>query len=166
MIELAKISQLNEILGMTDACRIAMEAKGIFQWTIDYPSRKAFERDIERNELYVLRKEGEIIGCIVISTFMDSEYESVSWLTPNKQNYYIHRLGIHPEYQGQGLAQGLMDFAENYAKEHHAVSVRLDTFSQNQRNQKFYEKRGYQKLEDIYFPNQSEYPFHCYELIL
>ncbi|MGM0391936.1 MAG: GNAT family N-acetyltransferase, partial [Bacteroidota bacterium] len=30
----------------------------------------------------------------------------------------------------------------------------------------FYESRGYQKLGDIYFPKQSEHPFHCYELIL
>ncbi|HET8854785.1 MAG TPA: GNAT family N-acetyltransferase, partial [Salinimicrobium sp.] len=45
-------------------------------------------------------------------------------------------------------------------------SVRLDTFSQNQRNQKFYVKRGYSRLGDIYFPKQSEFPFHCYEKII
>jgi ribosomal protein S18 acetylase RimI-like enzyme len=166
MIQLAKISEINEILSMTDACRMAMEAKGIFQWTLDYPSRKAFEQDIEREELYVLRKGSDLIGCIMVSTFMDEEYESVKWLTPNSKNYYIHRLAVHPEFQGQGLAQQLMNFGENHAKKHIALSVRLDTFSQNQRNQKFYEQRGYQRLGDIYFPKQSEHPFHCYELVL
>jgi len=166
MIQLAKISQLNEILTITDACRIAMEANDIYQWTTKYPSRKAFENDIKRNELYVLQHNEKTVGCIVVSTHMDEEYRSVPWLTENKHNYYIHRLAVHPEYQGKGFAQRLMDFAENYAMENNALSVRLDTFSQNKRNQKFYEQRGYTKLKDVFFPKQSEHPFHCYELVL
>jgi len=59
-----------------------------------------------------------------------------------------------------------MHWAETYAKDKGYQSVRLDTFSQNKRNQKFYETRGYQKLGDIFFPKQSEHPFHCYELLL
>jgi len=59
-----------------------------------------------------------------------------------------------------------MNFAENHARKNGFTSIRLDTFSQNTANQKFYETRGYQKLGDIYFPKQSEHPFHCYELIL
>jgi ribosomal protein S18 acetylase RimI-like enzyme len=59
-----------------------------------------------------------------------------------------------------------MSFAEKKAKEKQYDSVRLDTFSQNLGNQTFYEKRGYKKLGDIYFPKQSKHPFHCYELIL
>lgn len=166
MIEPAKISQIPKILSMTDACRIAMEANGIYQWTTAYPSKQAFEKDIERNELYVFLQDNEIVGCVVISLFMDEEYRSVNWLTENTNNYYIHRLGVHPKYQGKGFAQQLMAFAENFARENNALSVRLDTFSQNKRNQKFYEQRGYAKLGDIFFPKQSQHPFHCYELVL
>jgi len=166
MIQLAKISQIPEILSMTDACRLAMEANGIYQWTTEYPSKKAFENDIERNELYVFLRDNDIIGCIVISLFMDEEYRTVDWLTENGTNYYIHRLGVHPDFQGLGFAQRLMDFGENFARQQNALSVRLDTFSQNKRNQKFYEQRGYTRLGDIFFPKQSEHPFHCYELVL
>ena len=74
-------------------------------------------------------------------------------------------MAIHPEHQRKGYAKKLMDFAEATAKENNATSVRLDTFSQNHRNQKFYEARGYQKLESIYFPKQSKHPFYCYELV-
>ena len=59
-----------------------------------------------------------------------------------------------------------MDFTENYASKNNFKSIRLDTFSQNKRNQLFYEKRNYTKLEKIYFLNQSEYPFYCYEMII
>ncbi|WP_405384695.1 GNAT family N-acetyltransferase [Maribacter sp. LLG6340-A2] len=166
MIDLAKLSELHEILQVTDDCRIAMEKKGIYQWTTAYPSRKAFKNDIERKELYVLKNNLTIIGCVVLSTHMDVEYTPVSWLTPNTANYYVHRLAVHPNFQGKGYAQRLMDFAEDFALKNKAISIRLDTFSQNKRNQKFYEQRGYVKLGDIFFPNQSEHPFHCYELVL
>jgi len=97
---------------------------------------------------------------------MDEEYKPIQWLTPNGNSTYIHRLSVHPDLQGKGLAQEMMDFAENYSRKNNFASVRLDTFSQNKRNQRFYEQRGYQKLGDIYFPKQSRHPFHCYELVL
>jgi ribosomal protein S18 acetylase RimI-like enzyme len=87
-------------------------------------------------------------------------------LTPHGDNLYIHRFAIHPTQQGTGKAQFFMEFAESYAIENNYCSIRLDTFSKNLRNQKFYELRGYKKLSDVYFPNQSVYPFHCYERIL
>lgn len=166
MIRSAKISEIDEILAITKACAAFMIKNGIFQWNEHYPSKQAFENDITRNELFVLEKEEKIIGAVVISDFMDDEYVPIKWLTPNKKNIYIHRLFTHPESQGKGYARKLMDFAESYAKENDFASVRLDTFSQNKRNQKFYEARGYTKLGDIFFPKQSNHPFHCYELVL
>ncbi|MGC1516239.1 MAG: GNAT family N-acetyltransferase [Maribacter sp.] len=166
MITPAKISQINQILTLTTACRMHMESKNIFQWTTAYPSENVFVEDIARKELFVYLLQKEIIGCIVVSTRMDAEYEPIAWLTPNKNNRYIHRLAVHPKFQGKGYAQLLMDFAEHLARDKQAISVRLDTFSQNKRNQHFYERRGYQKLADIHFPKQSIHPFHCYELVL
>ena len=166
MIRCAKILEIPEILKLTRACTHHMIKMGIFQWNEEYPSREAFEKDISRNELFALELQDIIIGCITITPHMDEEYSPVEWLTPNKTNIYIHRLAVDPEYQGKGYAQKLMTFAENYARENKYISVRLDTFSQNNRNQSFYEQRGYQKLGDVYFPKQSEYPFYCYELVL
>lgn len=166
MIRHAKISEIHEILDVTKECAAYMIQNGIHQWNEHYPSKKAFEKDIERSELYVFEKEERIIGTVVISTLMDQEYLPIQWLTPNSKNIYIHRLSILPGHQGKGYAQKLMDYAENHAREHGFISVRLDTFSKNKRNQRFYEARGYRKLADIYFPKQSEHPFHCYELIL
>lgn len=166
MIRRAKISEIDDILMITKTCAQHMIVKGIYQWNEHYPTRSAFERDIERAELFVLEIDKKIIGTIVISTYMDEEYKAVQWLTPNDKNIYVHRLSVHPKNQGNGHAQDLMDFAEDYARTNNFVSVRLDTFSQNKRNQIFYETRGYKKLGDINFPKQSEYPFHCYELPL
>tara|TARA_R110002049_G_scaffold181169_5_gene348245 strand:- start:3995 stop:4495 length:501 start_codon:yes stop_codon:yes gene_type:complete len=166
MIRPAKILEISDIQTITKACAAFMVERGIFQWNEQYPNKQAFVYDIVRNELFVLEIDAIIVGTIVISTHMDNEYEPITWLTQNQNNIYIHRLAVHPEHQRKGYAQEMMTFAEKYAKEKGFVSIRLDTFSQNKRNQKFYEIRGYKKLGDIYFPKQSDYPFHCYELVL
>ena len=166
MIRKAILSDLDVIHKLTQSCAQAMIAKGIYQWNEHYPKRERFEKDIQLQELYVFEKDAVIIGTIVLTEIMDEEYIPIEWLTKNDNNVYIHRLAIDPEYWGKGYAQQLMDFAEGYARKNNYESVRLDTFSQNTRNQKFYETRGYQRLGNIYFPKQSEYPFYCYELIL
>jgi ribosomal protein S18 acetylase RimI-like enzyme len=166
MIRKATSLDIDRILEVTLACAKYMDKKGIHQWNSCYPSKEQFEIDVERDKLYVLEKHKALIGCIVISTIMDDEYVPIQWLTPNAKNIYIHRLAVQPDYQGQAYAQTLMSFAEEFAQKNNYASVRLDTFSVNKRNQRFCELRGYKKLGDIYFPKQSEFPFHCYELIL
>ncbi len=166
MIRKGTYQDIDEILNITKACASYMIEKNIFQWNEFYPSETAFKNDVDRSELYVLETDNTVYGCITMSTLMDKEYEPIKWLTPNKDNMYIHRLAIHPKHQGKGYAQKLMDFAKNHAIKNNYSSIRLDTFSQNKRNQKFYDLRGYKRLGAVYFPKQSEHPFYCYERIL
>lgn len=166
-IRKATIEDIPDILAITKACALHMINNGIFQWNENYPNTTVFNKDIQHEELYVLvNANHKVIGSIVLSELMDEEYKVINWLTNNQKNLYIHRLAIHPNEQGKGYAQYLMNFAENFAKEHSFLSVRLDTFSLNERNNIFYQKRGYTELGDVYFPKQSEAPFHCYELVL
>ncbi len=166
MIVPAKKSEIPEILLLTRACAKEMISRNIYQWNEHYPTAKAFENDIERGELYVLKENARIIGTLVLSTYMDTEYYEVNWLTPSARNLYIHRLAVHPDYQHQGRARELMDYAYAFAKAKNYTSLRLDTFSQNPRNLKFYTSRGYKKVGEIYFPKQSTFPFFCYERVL
>lgn len=166
MIRLATYNDIDSLLIITKACAAYMIKNTIYQWNETYPNQKVFEQDVKRKELYVLKNHNKLIGCIVISTKMDAEYKGVKWLTSNNNNIYIHRLAIHPNQQGKGYAQKLMGFAESFAISNNYTSIRLDTFSQNTRNQKFYELRGYKKLGNVYFPKQSEHPFYCYEFIM
>ena len=102
----------------------------------------------------------------MFSSFKDDVYKTVNWITQDEYNLYIHRLAVHPIFQKRGIARKMMDFAEDFAKSNNYISIRLDTFSQNPRNNKFYKSRGYNKLDDVYFPKQSEFPFHCYEKLV
>ena len=166
MIRKAALDDLSAIKSLTEACAVSMQQNGIFQWNEHYPSREKLQLDIEKEELFVLEEKDEIVGIIVLTPEMDEEYIPIKWLTPNGNNLYVHRLATDPTSWRTGNGRKLMDFAENFAREKAYDSVRLDTFSQNKRNQRFYESRGYRRLGDIFFPKQSEHPFHCYELVL
>lgn len=163
MIRIAKPTEIESIMEITHACANKLISERIFQWNNFYPNKETFQKDVLRNELYILLSETSIVGCIVISSEKDPEYSEIDWLTKDSTHYYIHRLAIHPDFQKMGFAKKLMDFAEALAIKNRIASVRLDTFSQNHRNQKFYETRGYSRLGNIFFPNQSEHPFYCYE---
>ena len=166
MISKALISDLEQIYSLTKTCAKHMIANGIFQWNEKYPSKEVLQKDIDLQQIWKLEVNKTIVGIIVLTEVEDKEYLNVKWLTKNVNNIYAHRLAVLPAYQGKGYAQKLMDFAENYASNNKYSSIRLDTFSQNKRNQLFYEKRNYTKLENIYIPNQSEHPFYCYEKVL
>jgi len=165
-VRIAEKADIKKILSITSACAKDMVSKGIFQWNDQYPNKEAFENDLKNNWLYVITNNQNTVGSISITPKMDEEYTPIKWLTRNSKNLYIHRLAVHPEMQRKGYAQKLMNFAEGYAKKNNYISIRLDTFSKNFRNQRFYEQRGYQRLENVYFPQQSQDPFYCYELII
>ena len=165
-IRLAIISDLDDIKKIAEACAIDMANYSVFQWNEQYPSREVFKKDIESGSLYVLEINKKVVGCIVLTDFKDSVYKDVKWLTKDSKNLYIHRLTVNPPFQKKGNGRKLMDFAESFAVENNFVSIRLDTFSLNHRNNKFYNSRGYTQLEDVFFPMQSEFPFHCYEKVL
>jgi len=165
-IELAEINDINDIMKMIHDCANDLISKNIFQWNEKYPSRDIFLSDIEKKNLFILKNNSGIIGCIALSHEKDIEYTDVKWLTKDDKNLYLHRLAVDPKFQKKGIGKLLMDFAEDYARNNKFISVRLDTFSKNERNNRFYKSRKYTKLDDVYFPNQSEFPFHCYEKIL
>ena len=165
-IELATLNELDRVKEIAEACAKNMIENNIFQWNDKYPSREIFKEDIKNKSLYVSKINQEVVGCIMFSFRKDDVYKTVNWITEDEYNLYIHRLAVDPIFQKRGIARKMMDFAEDFAKSNNYISVRLDTFSQNPRNNKFYKSRGYNKLDDVYFPRQSEFPFHCYEKLV
>ncbi|MEJ6764469.1 MAG: GNAT family N-acetyltransferase, partial [Flavobacteriaceae bacterium] len=105
MIRKATIYDLDRIIEITKACAVFMISNKIFQWNEHYPNIETFEEDVLNQNLYVLEIKNELIGCLVISNKMDEFYSKVNWLTPNKNNLYLHRLAVDPDYQKKGYAK-------------------------------------------------------------
>lgn len=166
MIRKALSNDIPHIKKITEACARHMIAQGIFQWNEHYPDLAVLTKDVEAETVYVYVQEKGIIGCVMFSTTMDDFYRDIAWLTPDTKQLYVHRLAVHPEEQGKGIARKLMDFGEQLAKKNECLSVRLDTFSQNPRNNRFYQARNYKRVGEVFFAQKSDHPFYCYEKIL
>jgi len=166
MIRLANNKDIFRLVEITNACAKHMISQNIFQWDENYPNNEIFNKDIQNDCLFVIEKNNLVVGCLCISSKVDDVYKKVKWLTSNIKNIYLHRLAIHPDFQGQGLALKLMNYAQQYTLKNGYKSIRLDTFSGNQKNNRFYTLQGYTKLEKIFYREQSELPFHCYEKVL
>lgn len=166
MIQKAAPTDIDRLKKITEACADHLISQGIFQWNKNYPSRAVFEADVTKETVYVYRKDNQIVGCVVFSYEKDHFYNKVNWLSEEDRHLYVHRLAVHPDCQGKGIARSLMDFGEAMAQENKCRSIRLDTFSKNPRNNTFYQARGYQHVGEVFFSQKSPYPFYCYEKLL
>ena len=166
MIRKAEPQDITHIKKITEACARHMISQGIFQWNEHYPDLAILTQDVHEKTVYVFEQAGEIVGTVMFSYNMDAFYSDIAWLTPNEKQLYVHRLAVHPTQQGNGIARKLMDFGEAMAKKNNCLSVRLDTFSRNPRNNRFYQARKYQQVGEVYFAQKSPYPFYCYEKVL
>lgn len=167
MISPGEIHEIDEIIALTKACGKHMRQNGIDQWDEHYPDRSSIQMDLESKTLFAYRDINEILGIVVLNEKQDNEYSEINWSTRDTdKNLVVHRLAVRPDQQGKGLARQLMDFAEKYASEKGYDAIRLDTFSQNAQNQRFYANRGYTELGSVYLKYKKEHPYYCYELLL
>ena len=129
-ISVALQKDVKEVLNLTSACGKLMRENGIYQWSETYPDKAVIAKDIEREEMFCLCGQDGIIGVITLNEQADEEYDQLEWGSSGSY-LVVHRLAVHPEYQGQGFAQQLMDFAEEKAKREGYSHFRLDTYTLN-----------------------------------
>ena len=99
-IELASIDEINLIMKIIKACTKHM-IYGIFQWNDKYPTKQSFIDDINNNDLFVLKLENKIIGCVCASFDMDEFYKQIVWETSSKKIFICTDLQFTPTTKGK-----------------------------------------------------------------
>jgi GNAT superfamily N-acetyltransferase len=155
---------LPNVVRLIAACTQTMREQGIDQWDEIYPNAEIIAKDVESRALYVLEQGDVCIAAVALNQEQDEAYQRVHWLG-GEPVLVVHRLCVDPAYQGNGLGTRLMDFAEEYAKQHAYASIRLDAYTGNPSAIRLYERRGYRKAGQVYFPRRT-LPFFCFEKIL
>jgi ribosomal protein S18 acetylase RimI-like enzyme len=151
------------IMALISGCTKDMEASGIDQWDDEYPTQEAIEADIANHSLHFLRIKDKYCGIIALDGDQPKEYEDIDWKYQTDKVLVVHRLAIDPQWQRQGIARRLMDFAEHYGQTNGYQAIRLDAFIKNPRAVKLYERRGYRKAGTVVFRKRL---FYCFEKTL
>ena len=118
-----------------------MQKSGNFQWDAEYPNIEVFERDIERDQLWVATSGGQIAAIAAITTEQEPEYVNVGW-DISEPAVVVHRLAVDPAFRGQGAATDLMLQAELVAKQRAIWLLRVDTNTQNEATQRLFPQAG------------------------
>jgi GNAT superfamily N-acetyltransferase len=145
VIRKATAADAGTLLQLVRDCVAAMRAAGIEQWDELYPNAETIERDTVAGTLHVLCDGDTISASITIDQNMDPLWQDLRWSTDSEPAVAVHRLMVHPKWQGHGLAKRLMLHAETVARENGFHSIRLDTFLQNPAAMALYPRLGYRR---------------------
>jgi len=161
----AQMNEWEEIMKLVAKCVLVMQAGGSDQWDESYPNKGIIKEDIERGTLYVCVEESGIAGIIVLDENQAEEYSGIPWTENKGPQLVMHRLAVHPEVQGKGIARQLVAFAEGYAVRQGYASIRLDTYAKNVKALELYSRLGYERRGEVLFPGRTAV-FPVFEKVL
>lgn len=152
----------SELMRLYITCGQNMREKGLLQWDENYPNPKIIEETLKEPHTVGWFQNRELVAAVTVDFKQDPLYKTVNWMYEEPRAGVIHRLAVHPKFQGEGLGKKIMRIAENWAKEKGMESLRLDAFSINPGIQKLYISLGYKAVGEIYiYPERPS--FICFE---
>lgn len=142
----AQSEDIPRILEILEDGRTLLKDDGSPQWQNGDPGLAEIQRDIQRQECYVLMVEQAIAGVTTILTEPDENYQKIydgSWC---KEELYctFHRVALAKNYRGQHLSEYLFSNLLTVVALKGFKNVRIDTHRMNQRMQKIVLKQGFE----------------------
>lgn len=162
ILEPATDQDFDEAYTLLVACKEDLMTQNIGQWDDNYPNPDHVAADIHQGGLFKYVLETDIVGIISIDSKQEPEYSSIPWTYTGGSIAIIHRLAVHPLLQGRGYGSRIMDGAEKIINEKDFSTIRLDAYAGNLKLLEFYEKRGYRRVGDFFYPSRP-LPFICFE---
>lgn len=163
-IRIAETNDIENIMRIVKKVVPLMRSNGNFQWSDEYPNPEVFQKDIDKNQLWVGLKDSCLVGVIAITDEQSPEYVDAGW-DITEEAIVTHRLAVDPDLQGAGLAKLMMNHAEELAKQRGIHILRVDTNSENKATQALFPKLGYEYSGTINLKKHTDpsLRFFCYE---
>jgi ribosomal protein S18 acetylase RimI-like enzyme len=156
----ASSADIPEIMALIRATVNKMIAGGLYQWDEHYPNLDIITDDIKTGNLFKISEEDRIAGVMVLNEQYSPAYNDLAWEDERGKYLIVHRLCVHPDYQGKGYSKKLMLFAGEHATKNGYSSIRLDTHTGNQRALALYDSLNYRRVGTVTFDKGL---FQCFE---
>lgn len=98
---------------------------------------------IDTERVFVVEYEGNLIGFCCCQLIKSVCYDSYS--------FELTEIYVDENYQKKGIGKGLIDYVERYCNENNIKKIELLTGNRNLNAQRFYEKLGYVKTNQIHY---------------
>ena len=142
---------LPQILRLCDEAGKYLARHRVDQWQENCPDEAEFIRALERGECFVVRHEGKTAGMFTLSTLPENAYDGIrdgKW-TNGVSFCVLRHAALAPEYRGTGLAEMLLHFAEEQARQLGVRSIRTDTHARNKPMVRLLRENGYRYRGNI-----------------
>jgi mannose-6-phosphate isomerase len=147
------------------ACIRDMDDRGLDQWRWEvYPSEAVLTEDVQKQTLYLMEEDGEILAAFTINEEQHPLYLTLHWHF-GVRPAVLHRLVVNPSRQHKGLGREAMAHAVRLAREMGYDCLRLDTYLKNTRAMALYEGIPMRKVGQVKFDHRTTL-FQCYEMPL
>lgn len=135
-----------------------------------YPTEEMLRGAVERGEVYVGERHGEIAAGMVLNHAQHESYRQARWSVdvPDEQVLVIHLLGVGLAHAGQGVAREMTAGAVEIAKTMGMKTLRLDTLSGNLAAQRAYAAAGFRYVDTLrlYYENTGLTEFQLLEYVI
>lgn len=117
----------------------SLVGKPFCAWTESYPDWQEIDYDLSRDSLYCMKDEDLIVGVITID--QDEAVESLPCWSPSLQpSSELSRLGVHVDYQNEGLACRMIREVMEILKRQGKKSVHYLVAKENEKAIRAYKK--------------------------
>jgi GNAT superfamily N-acetyltransferase len=164
MIRKANYTDIKEIMNIIRDTVVEMHSDGNTQWDENYPQENDFLKDIQKGDLYVCERDGNLAGLVCINKIQPLEYKGLPW-SKEETAIIVHRMAVSQSYRRRGIGTELMAFAEEFAVQNNVQYLKTDTYSINTKMNAMFVKCGYKWVGEMSF-RSKEKPFYCYEKVL
>jgi len=161
MIRTATAADVEALMGPVQTLVEVMNAVGNDQWGPHYPVADDFWGDVAHQALFVDEFEGALRGVVALDQNEPAGYHGLPWSFPAPV-LAAHRLAVLPGYQRQGVADGLLAFAESLARQRGLAGLRSDTAEVNPAMNALFAKRGWRFVGTLTFPD-AQVTFRAWE---
>jgi len=149
---------VNSIMNIIMQAQDYFKENAINQWQDNYPNFETVKKDIINKNGYVLSKNNNVVGTVVVTFDGDKNYEFIyngEWVSYDKYAV-IHRMAVDSNYKGIGLSSVIIKNIEKICLDKDIHSIRIDTHKENISMQRLLQKNGFQYCGIIYLEDKSE----------
>lgn len=127
------------------AAALRLTARGQTLWPPEQLTPEVLSAQYPARAWWVAWRQDQAVG-----TYVLLDRDALFWPDdPPGEARYLHKLGVYPDAQGQGLGRVLLEEAARQTGEEGAAFLRLDTAADRPRLLALYEAAGFRRVDEV-----------------
>lgn len=137
-----------------------LKSSGKEMWSVGQLSIEKLLKHNRMEEMFIGYVNNEAAAAMIVQ-----EKDVVFWPDANNSDFlFLHKLAVRRKYAGKGCAKEMVDWAKSRARSLHKRALRLDCAADRPELCEFYERSGFQKVNEIVLFNKYPTAFYEFEI--